>query len=89
MVLRFPSSPSPLLTCVFTMLYAIKKWIKRISRSIRRVHLISGLSTVLYGGRGIDCKVLSPIIQTSVNFATSFFFEWKYMKRLFELRIKI
>ena len=53
MVLRFPSSPFPLLTCVFTMLYAIKKWIKRISRCIRRVHLISGLSSVLYG-RGID-----------------------------------
>ena len=79
MVLLFPSSPFPLLTCVFTMLYAIKKWIKRISRCIRRVHLISGLSTVLYG-RGIDCKVLSPIIQTSVNFAMSVFFEWKYMK---------
>ena len=31
-------------------------------------------------GRGIDCKVLSSIIQTSVNFAMSVFFEWKYMK---------
>ena len=41
------------------------------------------------GGGGGGGEFLSPIYKRLLNFATSVLFEWKYMKRLLLLRIKI